>query len=83
VAEKDPQIEGLEQIVKAISTPSSRRRFKEDPASVLKDPSSVPKDVLDLFAEMTPAELRLVSQLNTTLCKNKYTSDKSGTVCIV
>lgn len=83
MAAKDPKIEGLEQIIKAISTPSSRRRFKADPESALKDPSSVPRDVLDLFAEMTPAELRLVSQLNTTLCKSKFTSDKSGTVCIV
>jgi hypothetical protein len=57
----------LEQVLDAISEPSSRRRFLKNPSSVLKQESALPQPVIDALAELTPAELRLVADLNATL----------------
>ncbi len=80
-------IQELEKLVEVISDPGTRRSFLEDAEGTLKKAGvkadALPKSLVDALAELTPAELRLVSHLNTTLVEAGYKAPDSGSVGIV
>jgi hypothetical protein len=59
----------LEQLLEGISDPSSRRKFLKSRDTAVKK-GDLPQPLIDALAELTPAELRLVSDLNTTLVES-------------
>jgi hypothetical protein len=77
----------LEKLVQVISDPTSRRSFVKDAEGTLQKAGvkadALPKTLVDALAELTPAELRLVSHLNSTLVAAGYKAPDSGTVGIV
>ena len=77
----------LEKLVQVISDHATRRSFVEDSEGTLQkagvDAGALPKSVVDSLAELSPAELRLVSHLNATLVEAGLRAPGSGTVGIV
>ena len=84
---KGAGIKELEKLVQVISDPGTRRSFIDDAEGTLKKAGvkadALPKDVVDALAELTPAELRLVSHLNSTLFDAGYKAPDSGSLAIV
>jgi hypothetical protein len=84
---KGEGIKELEKLVQVISDPTSRRSFVKDAEGTLQKAGvksdALPKTLVDALAELTPAELRLVSHLNSTLVDAGYKAPDSGTVGIV
>lgn len=84
---KGEGIQELEKLVQVISDPTSRRSFVKDAEGTLQKAGvksdALPKTLVDALAELTPAELRLVSHLNSTLVDAGYKAPDSGTVGIV
>jgi hypothetical protein len=80
-------IQELEKLVQVISDPSTRRSFIKDAEGTLQKAGvkadALPKNVVDALAELTPAELRLVSHLNSTLFDAGYRAPDSGSLAIV
>ena len=84
---KGEGIQELEKLVQVISDPTSRRSFVKDAEGTLQKAGvksdALPKTLVDALAELSPAELRLVSHLNSTLVDAGYKAPDSGTVGIV
>jgi hypothetical protein len=77
-------IRDLEKLVQVISRPQTRRSFLKDPEGALKQAGAdIPDGLRDALAELSPAELRLVSHLNTTLLAAGLRAPDSDTVGIV
>lgn len=80
-------IQELEKLVRVISSPGTRRSFLKDAEGTLQkagvNVGALPKSVVDSLAELSPAELRLVSHLNATLVDAGFKAPDSDTVGIV
>jgi hypothetical protein len=80
-----PDIAAIDMLVNVVSRPGSVRRFRQDPEGTVREAGADPealRDVIDFMAELTPAELRLVSDLNRVLVEAGFKAD-DGTVGIV
>jgi hypothetical protein len=80
-------IKELEKLVQVISSPRTRRRFLEDVEGTLQKEGvkvdALPRSLVDSLAELSPAELRLVSHLNSSLVEAGFKAPNSDTVGIV
>ena len=69
--------EGYEQVAllgDALGHAAFRRAFSEDPLAAMTtsniDASKIPQDIVEALAELTPAELRVLSQIKDVLQKD-------------